>query len=131
MFKKLYEKMNIISGKMDGLYDAVDARCKIILDDMQLIRIAIQHMPTIESMERTIKSQQRTIEQLTNALNDKYKNGLFIVSNDGRIPMVIQDGKEIMCDRITRFSIDWRVGEIPFIEMEQDAVTFSDEENEL
>ena len=75
-----------------------------------------------------VKSQQRTIEALTNALCDKYSHGLFIYSEDGKVPMVIRNGKELTNDMTTEFSISWCPGEIPSIQIEQVAATSRDDE---
>lgn len=68
---------------------------------------------------RVIDSQQKTIEQLTKALCDKYEHGLFIFSEDGKIPMVIRNGKELTSNLTSSFSIDWTTGEFPNIQFEQ------------
>lgn len=85
-------------------------------------------MPKIESQQKTIESQQRTIEQLTNALQDKYEHGLFIFSEDGRIPVVIRNGQRVLNGLTKSFSIDWAAGEFPNIVIEQVAGTVSDSE---
>lgn len=128
MFKKLNEKIDAIKDKMDGLYKKIDRRYEDIFNDIQSMRIAIQHMPKLESQQRIIESQQRTIEQLANALQDKYEHGLFILSEDCKIPMVIRNGKEITNEMTSYFSIDWTVGEMPDITIEQRAGTFHDSE---
>lgn len=128
MFKKLNEKIDFINNKISGLWRKVDRRYEDIYHDIQSMRIAIQHIPTIESQQRIIESQQRTIEQLANALQDKYEHGLFIFSEDCKIPMVIRNGKEITNEMTSYFSIDWTVGEMPDITIEQRAGTFHDSE---
>ena len=95
--------------KIDKLYMEYESKCKSKLD----------------KMSNTIESQQRTIEQLTNALKDKYEHGLFIVSEDCKIPMVIRNGKIILNDRITSFTLTWNAGEGPIIETEIYAGTTS------
>ena len=77
----------------------------------------------------TIESQQKTIKTLTDALCNKYEHGLFVYSEDGKIPMVIRNGKP-MTDELTQsFSIDWTPGEMPNINIEQVAGTWEDDEN--
>lgn len=76
-----------------------------------------------------IESQQKTIKTLTDALCNKYEHGLFVYSEDGKMPMVIRNGKP-MTDSLTQsFSIDWTPGEIPNINIEQIAGTWEGDEN--
>ena len=76
-----------------------------------------------------IESQQKTIKTLTDALCNKYEHGLFVYSEDGKIPMVIRNGKP-MTDELTQsFSIDWTPGEMPNINIEQVAGTWEGDEN--
>ena len=76
-----------------------------------------------------IESQQKTIKTLTDALCNKYEHGLFVYSEDGKMPMVIRNGKP-MTDRLTQsFSIDWTPGEMPNINIEPVAGTWEDDEN--
>ena len=131
MFKKIHEineKLTGVSGKMSGLYGNVDGRFKDISNNIQLIRIAIQHIPQLKYMQQTIDSQQRTIEQLTNALKDKYEHGLFMFSENGKIPMVIRNGKEITNEMTSYCSVEWSRDELPRINIEQDGVTYHDME---
>ncbi len=67
----------------------------------------------------TLQSQQRTIEQLINALKDKYEHGLFIFGEDGKIPTVIRNGKELTNDLTSSFSIDWTIGSSPNIRTQE------------
>lgn len=92
------------------------------------ILFKLNGLPSLDKAQKTIESQQRTIEQLTNALRDKYEHGLFIVSEDGRIPMVIRNGKKVTNELTSYFSIDWNIGEIPAITIEQHAATYYDME---
>lgn len=80
----------------------------------------------IDSQLNIIESQQRTIDVLTNALCDKYKDGLFIYSEDCKIPTVIRNGKELTDDLTEEFSINWSIGELPHINIEQFAGTHKD-----
>ena len=76
-----------------------------------------------------IESQQKTIKTLTDALCNKYEHGLFVYSEDGKVPMVIRNGKP-MTDSLTQsFSIDWTLGEMPNINIEQVAGTWEGDEN--
>lgn len=127
MFKKIYEKFELLrcyirdefNNQSNSHYDIK----KLVKTESESIRAKL------DKMEQVIISQQRTIEQLTNALKDKYEHGLFIFSEDCKIPMVIRNGKEIVNDMVSRFSIDWAVGEAPNIEVEQFAGTVSDMED--
>lgn len=128
MFKKLNEKLDKIFNEMIGGFTRNDQRYVNIYNDIESMRVAIQHMPKIQSLENTIKSQQRTIEQLTNALRDKYEHGLFIFSEDGKIPMVIRNGKALTNELTSYFGIEWNIGEIPVLNIEQRAGTYHDME---
>lgn len=127
MFEKIYEKFESLrcyirdelNNQSNSHYDIK----KLVKTESESIRVKL------DKMEQVITSQQRTIEQLTNALKDKYEHGLFIFSEDCKIPMVIRNGKEIVNDMVSRFSIDWAVGEAPNIEIEQFVGTVSDMEN--
>ena len=81
---------------------------------------------TVDSQLNIVESQQRTIEALTNALCDKYAEGLFIFSEDGKIPTVIRNGKELTDDLTQEFYINWTIGEFPNISIEQIAGTHKD-----
>lgn len=128
MFKKLNEKLDKIFNEMIGGFTRNDKRYVNIYNDIASMQIAIQHMPKIQSLEKTIESQQRTIEQLTNALKDKYEHGLFVFSEDGKIPTVIRNGKELTNELTSYFGIDWTRGELPNISIEQHAGTYYDSE---
>ena len=127
MFKKIYEKIDNLQKYMQNNFNREsDDHC----NTRSMIRKESENIKTnLNRMERVITSQQRTIEQLTNALRDKYEHGLFIFSEDCKVPMVIRNGKEIINDMVSRFSIDWVVGEAPNIEIEQFVGTVSDMED--
>lgn len=64
-----------------------------------------------------------------NALCDKYEHGLFIYSEDGKMPTVIRNGKQ-MTDKLTQsFSIDWTPGETPNIDITQVVGTWEGDNN--
>lgn len=87
-----------------------------------------EHDRSKDNYISTLKSQQRTIEQLLNALSEKYEHGLFIYSEDGKIPTVIRNGKLLTDNLTTSFSIDWINGEFPNIQFEQIGGTYEDDE---
>lgn len=128
MFKKLYERLDNTENRVincikefmennhkfeEGLYNKVKWTC--------------EHDRNKETYIETLNSQQRTIEQLMNALRDKYEHGLFIFSEDGKIPTVIRNGKTLTNDMTTSFSIDWMSGEFPNIQFEQVGGTWKDD----
>lgn len=85
-----------------------------------------EHNRAKDQYINTLESKQRTIEALSNALCNKYDKGLFIFSEDGKIPTVIRNGK-VLTDNLTQsFSINWSPGEFPNIEIEQIAGTYHD-----
>ena len=61
------------------------------------------------------------INQLTLALCDKYKHGIFVYSNGSEIPAVIRDRKNLTDKNTSSFMIDWNVGESPRIRIEQNS----------
>jgi frataxin-like iron-binding protein CyaY len=128
MFKKYMEKIDALSELIKNNFyrqceEHTNTRSTIRSENNSL-------MLRLDNMSKTITSQQRTIEQLTNALKDKYEHGLFIVSEDCKVPMVIRNGKEITNNLTSCFSIEWTHGESPNIVIEQFAGTVSDMENE-
>ena len=126
MFKKIYKEIEKIYDKISNLSMYIESRGEYNATYIQTIDTKLNNMSKLESLENTIESQQRTIEQLTNALKDKYEHGLFIVSNDGKIPMVIRDGIELTNQLTTEFTISWTPGEVPYISIEQLAGTYND-----
>lgn len=126
MFKELYEKINV-------LRDYINHKFENNFDNLCDINKNIKHesaniQSKFNNTSKIIESQQRTIEQLTNALKDKYEHGLFIFSEDCKIPMVIRNGKELTNELTTHFGIEWNRGETPLINIEQAAGTVSDSE---
>lgn len=127
MFKKLY-------AKIDELKMLTRTSFNTQTNEHYNTRAAFnklydEHKSKINSMEKIIASQQRTIEQLTNALKDKYEHGLFIFSDDCKIPMVIRNGKEVIGKYTNWFRIEWKLGEAPYIETEEMVGTFGDTED--
>lgn len=59
-----------------------------------------------------IESQQKTIDNLTDALCEKYKQGLLVMYDGKNDPVIIKDGENIMNTNVSRFDIDWSKGEI-------------------
>lgn len=127
MFKKIYEKIADLKQYIRNLHDI---QCNNNDDSARMILSATSNisskLETTKKLESTIESQQRTIEQLTNALKDKYEHGLFIFSEDCKIPIVIRNGKELTNELTSYFSIDWEVGSAPNIAIEQFAGTVHD-----
>ena len=127
MFKEIY-------WKIDALKDCVIHKFTKSFDELYDINKNIKYesqniQSKFNSTSKIIESQQRTIEQLTNALKDKYEHGLFIFSEDCKMPMVIRNGKEQINDLTSYFSIEWRPHEAPNITIEQFVGTVSDMEN--
>lgn len=130
MFKKIYEKIDTLKESIDYLKTElheenleIKNRKKEFSDKLRWVN---EHSNKEDHNLRIIESQQRTIDQLTKALCDKYEHGLFIFSEDCKIPMVIRNGKELTNDLTTSFSIDWENGDVPNIQIEQYAGTNRD-----
>ena len=117
MFKKIYEEISALSSLIKSNFRKQSNEHYETRDSIR--NASDKVMSQLDKMSRIIDSQQRTIEQLTNALKDKYEHGLFVFSKDGKCPMVIKNGKEIMDERTTYFRITWADGEVPTIETEQ------------
>jgi hypothetical protein len=129
MFEKIYERIDELKSYIRTKVEAVQSWHENILKEIQKINIRLTHMPEIEKMEKTIESQQRTIEALTNALQDKYKKGLFIYSEDCKMTKVIRNGKELTNPYVRSLCISWEYGGAPEITIDEIAgTTLSDDE---
>lgn len=128
MFKKTYGRIEVMIKYIESIGRDIEYRLEDVITNIRVVRDKTNHMPKIESMQKTIDSQQRTIEQLTNALKDKYAHGLFMISEDGKIPMVIRNGKEITNEMTSYCSVEWSRDELPQITIEQDGITYHDME---
>lgn len=133
MFKKFKEAIDNINDVVSNIQDKVMyiARGFRNFEDVsERVKYISNNKEYLENeVTGIIESQQKTIKTLTDALCNKYEHGLFIYSEDGKIPMVIRNGKHIT-DELTRsFSIDWIIGEIPNINIEQVAGTWEGDEN--
>lgn len=118
MFKKrICAQLNIIIEKMK-------AGLSSQLGEHQITRDMINRQYTVnqkelEKMSTIITSQQRTIEQLTNVLKDKYEHGLFVYSEDGQVIKAIQDGEEISLNRMSYLSVVWSASEAVSVTVER------------
>lgn len=134
MFKKIYEIIEEKTNEIEQwikesesfIISKISFKEKFVQDLYDQVRWVSEHDRAKEKYIATLQSQQRTIEQLTDALKDKYEHGLFIFSEDGEIPTVIRNGKELTSCLTTSFSIDWTPGEGPNIRFEQLAATSSE-----
>lgn len=115
---KIRDNILCISKNLNSICDIKDYN-EYILRDIKHLR---------NRADKTIKSQQKTVEALANALCNKYEHGIFIYSQDGQIPTVIRDGKLMTDDFTQSFSIDWTIGDFPNINIRQGAVTLNNDE---
>ena len=113
-----------IRKQISGVLNSVNNRAETLLREMNAgyrqIKDIVGDGKYLKDM---VKSQQKTIETLTDALCDKYNHGVFVYSEDGKMPMVIRNGKKMTDDLTTEFSISWCPGELPNIQIEQCAST--------
>lgn len=58
-----------------------------------------------------IEMQNKSIENLTNLLCNKYEHGLFVMTNDEEMPTVIKDGKFITNNKVSSFNVNWSLGD--------------------
>lgn len=128
MFEKIYERIDELKSYIRTKVEAVQSWHENTLKEIQQINIRLTHMPNIEKMEKTIASQQRTIEALTNALQDKYEKGLFIYSEDCKMTKVIRNGEELTNPYVRSLCINWEYGGTPEITIDEIAGTFGDDE---
>jgi hypothetical protein len=126
MFNKIIKSIDVILEKTNSNYKDIRDDIKKIDSLVKKTNDKLQY--EIDSAQRIIERQQKTIEQLIGALKDKYEHGLFILSEDGKMPMVIRNGKELTDNLTQSFSIDWTPGEIPYIEFTQVGATWEDDE---
>lgn len=122
--KKLDDAEFRIRKQICGVLNSVNDRAETLLREINAgyrqIRDIVGDGKYLKDM---VKSQQKTIETLTDALCDKYNHGVFVYSEDGKMPMVIRNGKKMTDDLTTEFSISWCPGELPNIQIEQCAST--------
>lgn len=120
MFKKLYERLDNTENRVINCVKEFATNNRSFEEKLydKVSWMSQQHREK-DNYLRVIDSQQKTIEQLTKALCDKYEHGLFIFSEDGKIPTVIRNGKELTSNLTSSFSIDWTTGEFPNIQFEQ------------
>ena len=133
MFKKFEEEIHNINDVVSNIQDRVmniAREFRNIEEIKDKVKYTSNNKEYLENkVTGIIESQQKTIKTLTDALCNKYEHGLFIYSEDGKMPMVIRNGKP-MTDRLTQsFSIDWTPGEMPNINIEQVAGTWEGDEN--
>lgn len=120
MFKRLYEKLDTIDHNVNHFGEYT----RDLYDKVGYVKKENEYLT--KRINGVIDSQQKTIEQLTKALCNKYEHGLFIFSEDGKIPMVIRNGKELTNNLTSSFGIEWSPGEAPSIQINQVAATSYD-----
>ena len=133
MIKKFKEEIHNINDVVSNIQDKVMYMARGFRNIEEIKERVTYISNNKEYLENKVtgisESQQKTIKTLTDALCNKYEHGLFVYSEDGKMPMVIRNGKP-MTDRLTQsFSIDWTPGEMPNINIEQVAGTWEGDEN--
>lgn len=133
MIKKFKEEIHNINDVVSNIQDKVMYMARgfrNIEEINERVKYISNNKEYLENkVTGIIESQQKTIKTLTDALCNKYEHGLFVYSKDGKMPMVIRNGKP-MTDSLTQsFSIDWTPGEMPNINIEQVAGTWEGDEN--
>ena len=73
----------------------------------------------LNKFKSVIESQQRTIELLTGALQEKYKDGLFILSDEHKPLVIIKNGQNIINKRTTYCRVSWTPTSSATIEIEE------------
>ena len=129
MIKKFKEEIHNINDVVSNIQDKVMYMANIEEIKERVTYISNNKEYLENKVTGIIESQQKTIKTLTDALCNKYEHGLFVYSEDGKMPMVIRNGKP-MTDSLTQsFSIDWTPGEMLNINIEQVAGTWEGDEN--
>ena len=116
MFKK-------IISKFDTLYEFIQNSFRRQDEEHSQTRRFIQSKYNdveikLDRMCQIFMSQQRTIEQLTNALQDKYEHGLFVLSDDGSNFMLIKNGEKIANDKLLFCRVTWAPRDAVSVETE-------------
>jgi hypothetical protein len=119
MFKEIYKRFDDLKSYIRGQIDFLVNMCDEIRTWTKNINTRLSDLPKISGMERTIESQQLTIEALTNALADKYEQGLFIYSEDNCAFTVIKNGEKLTNKFTTYFEVSWCPGEAPKLNIEE------------
>ena len=125
--KKIEDAEFRIRKQIGGVLNSVNDRAETLLREINASYRQIRDIVgDSKCLKDVVKSQQKTIETLTDALCDKYNHGVFVYSEDGKMPVVIRNGKKMTDDLTTEFSISWCPGELPNIQIEQCASTSYD-----
>ena len=135
MFRKeIFNQLASIQRRIDDIFsnkykifEQVKTKQGVLEEDFSNIKKTINR--DLDKNVQIIQSQQKTIEQLTKALCDKYEHGLFVYSEDGKRPTVIRNGQVITNDLTTSFCVDWSMGENFNIHTEQIGSTWENDEN--
>ena len=106
MFKKFYKKLNdtceLVKNKFDSQLREHSFTRECINREIRSI------VSKVDDTTKIIESQQRTIEQLTSALQNKCKHGALIVYGEGDIaPLVIKDGNVVSNERMSAVDFSW------------------------
>ena len=119
MFKKIYERFDNLKEYIRTQTGFLDSMCNDIHYDVRWIKTKTNEMPEVTRMEKTIESQQQTIEVLTKVLQDKYENGLFVYSQDGKMPIVIRNGQVLTHKFVRAVDISWDCESYPEINISE------------
>ena len=114
MFKKLKDEIigaiNISTNRILGVNVSSLNTMQDKINSHTTSVIRQQHHNTIEYYEHIIES-------LSEALCNKFEKGFLIVSRDGKIPIVINNGKVLTDDNTSEITLKWSNGECPEIEI--------------
>ena len=128
IFDRIYCEFEILKSIIKNKIETVMDLCASVDKGINQINSKLDRISKLSDMEKTIESQQRTIEALTNALQDKYEKGLFIYSEDCKMTKVIRNGKELTNPYVRSLCVNWEYGGAPEITIDEIAGTTSDEE---
>lgn len=117
MFKKLYAKVDVLCQLVKDNFRAQSNEHYETRNMMN--KLSGEYESKLDNLSKIVISQQSTIEQLTNALRDKYEHGLFVYSKDGQVIKAIQDGEEISLNRMSYLDVQWSAGEAVGVTIER------------
>ena len=115
-FEKLYNKIDELCNAIKAFSSKQDSHNSRMFEKLDYE--SNYNHSQLNKFKSVIESQQRTIEQLTSALQDKYEHGLFVLSNDGKNFMLIKNGEKITNDRLAFCRVTWTPTDFVSVETE-------------
>ena len=118
MTKGLYTKLDEMKKFIDNFFTAQGN--EHYLTRQMINDRSASYIAKFDKLSKTVESQQRTIELLTGALQEKYKDGLFILSDEYKPLVIIKNGQNIINNRTTYCMVSWSPNSNATIEIEEE-----------